>query len=75
MFFVSTMTAIGGLFVLMLHNVHLYEVTSEYPSIPLTKLEVKCLEIKGKLREINYRRLQREVQENYDTRIHVGNIS
>ena len=67
MFFVSTMVTIVGLFVLMLYNVWLYEVTSEYPSIPMTKLEAKCMDIKSRLQEIKYRNMQREAQENYDS--------
>ena len=67
MFFVSTMVTIVGLFVLMLYNVWLYEVTSEYPSIPMTKIEAKCIDIKSRLQEIKYRNMQREVQENYDS--------
>ena len=67
MFFIGTMTTIGGLFVLVLHNAWLYEVTSEYPNIPMTKLEAKCMDIKSRLQEIKYRNIQREVQSNYDS--------
>ena len=66
MFGMFTMATIVGLFVLMLYNVWLYEVTSEYPSIPMTKLEAKCMDIKSRLQEIKYRNIQREVQLNYD---------
>ena len=67
MFFVSTMATIVGLFVLVIHNAWLYEVTSEYPSIPMTKVEAKCMDIKSRLQEIKYRNMQREAQENYDS--------
>jgi hypothetical protein len=67
MFFVSTMVTIVGLFVLVIHNAWLYEVTSEYPSIPMTKVEAKCMDIKSRLQEIKYRNMQREAQENYDS--------
>tara|TARA_B100001094_G_scaffold315556_1_gene355673 strand:- start:231 stop:449 length:219 start_codon:yes stop_codon:yes gene_type:complete len=66
MFFISTMATIVGLFVLVIHNAWLYEVTSEYPSIPMTKIEAKCMDIKSRLQEIKYRNIQREVQANYD---------
>ena len=76
MFGMFTITTIVGLFVLMLYNVWLYEVTSEYPSIPMTKLEAKCMDIKSRLQEIKYRNIQREVQSNYnDTRIHAGGVT
>ena len=76
MFFIGTMATIGGLFVLVIHNAWLYEVTSEYPSIPMTKLEAKCMDIKSRLQEIKYRNIQREVQSNYnDTRIHAGGVT
>ncbi len=67
MFGIITILVIIGLFVLMLHNVWLYEVTAEYPSIPMTKLEAKCMDIKSRLQEIKYRNIQREVQANYDS--------
>jgi len=67
MFFIGTMATIGGLFVLVLHNAWLYEVTSEYPNIPMTKVEAKCMDIKSRLQEIKYRNMQREAQENYDS--------
>ena len=67
MFFISTMATIVGLFVLVIHNAWLYEVTSEYPSIPMTKIEAKCMDIKSRLQEIKYRNIQREVQANYDS--------
>ena len=67
MFFVSTMVTIVGLFVLVIHNAWLYEATSEYPSIPMTKIEAKCMDIKSRLQEIKYRNMQREAQENYDS--------
>ena len=67
MFFVSTMATIVGLFVLVIHNAWLYEVTSEYPNIPMTKVEAKCMDIKSRLQEIKYRNMQREVQANYDS--------
>ena len=67
MFFVSTMVTIVGLFVLVIHNAWLYEATSEYPSIPMTKIEAKCMDIKSRLQEIKYRNIQREVQSNYDS--------
>ena len=67
MFFVSTMATIVGLFVLVIHNAWLYEVTSEYPNIPMTKVEAKCMDIKSRLQEIKYRNMQREAQENYDS--------
>ncbi len=67
MFFVSTMATIVGLFVLVIHNAWLYEVTCEYPNIPMTKLEAKCMDIKSRLQEIKYRNIQREVQVNYDS--------
>ena len=67
MFFVSTMVTIVGLFVLVIHNAWLYEATSEYPSIPMTKIEAKCMDIKSRLQEIKYRNMQREVQQNYDS--------
>jgi len=67
MFFVSTMVTIVGLFVLVIHNAWLYEVTSEYPSIPMTKVEAKCMDIRSRLQEIKHRNLQREVQANYDS--------
>jgi len=66
-FGIITILVIIGLFVLMLHNVWLYEVTAEYPSIPITKLEAKCMDIKSRLQEIKYRNIQREVQANYDS--------
>jgi len=66
-FGIITILVIIGLFVLMLHNVWLYEVTAEYPSIPMTKLEAKCMDIKSRLQEIKYRNIQREVQANYDS--------
>jgi len=76
MFFVSTMITIGGLFALIIHNAWLYEVTSEYPSIPMTKIEAKCIDIKSRLQEIKYRNIQREVQANYnDTRIHASGVT
>ena len=61
------MATIVGLFVLVIHNAWLYEVTSEYPSIPMTKIEAKCMDIKSRLQEIKYRNIQREVQQNYDS--------
>ena len=61
MFFTSTMATIGGLFVLVIYNTWLYEVTSTTPTFPMTKLEAKCMDIKSRLQEIHYRR---EVQEN-----------
>jgi len=67
MFFIGTMATIGGLFVLVLHNAWLYEVTSEYPNIPMTKVEAKCMDIRSRLQEIKHRNLQREVQANYDS--------
>mgnify|MGYP001195332014 CR=1 FL=1 len=67
MFFTGTMATIGGLIVLVIYNVWLYEVTSEYPNIPMTKLEAKCMDIKSRLSHVNNRRLQREVQANYDS--------
>ncbi len=67
MFGIITILVIIGLFVLMLHNVWLYEVTAEYPNIPMTKLEAKCMDIKSRLQEIKYRNIQREVQANYDS--------
>ena len=67
MFFASTMATIVGLFALVIHNAWLYEVTCEYPSIPMTKVEAKCMDIKSRLQEIKYRNMQREVQENYDS--------
>jgi hypothetical protein len=67
MFFIGTMATIGGLFVLVLHNAWLYEVTSEYPNIPMTKLEAKSMDIKSRLSDVRNRRLQREVQLNYDS--------
>ena len=67
MFGIITILVIIGLFVLMLHNVWLYEVTAEYPNIPMTKLEAKCMDIKSRLQEIKYRNIQREVQLNYDS--------
>jgi hypothetical protein len=66
-FGIITILVIIGLFVLMLHNVWLYEVTAEYPNIPMTKLEAKCMDIKSRLQEIKYRNIQREVQANYDS--------
>ena len=76
MFFISTLTAIVGLFVLVIHNAWLYEVTSEYPTFPMTKLEAKCLDIKSRLQVIHYRNLEREVQANYDdTRIHADSAT
>ena len=76
MFFISTMATIVGLFVLVIHNAWLYEVTSEYPNIPMTKVEAKCMDIKSRLQEIKYRNIQREVQSNYnDTRIHAGGVT
>lgn len=67
MFFISTIVTIVGLFALVIHNAWLYEATSEYPSIPMTKIEAKCIDIKSRLQEIKYRNMQREVQENYDS--------
>lgn len=67
MFFIGTMATIGGLFVLVLHNAWLYEVTSEYPNIPMTKVEAKCMDIRSRLQEIKHRNLQREVPANYDS--------
>ena len=70
------MITIGGLFALIIHNAWLYEVTSEYPSIPMTKIEAKCIDIKSRLQEIKYRNIQREVQANYnDTRIHASGVT
>jgi len=66
-FGIITILVIIGLFVLILHNVWLYEVTAEYPNIPMTKLEAKCMDIKSRLQEIKYRNIQREVQANYDS--------
>ena len=67
MFGIITILVIIGLFVLMLHNVWLYEVTAEYPNIPMTKLEAKSMDIKSRLSDVRNRRLQREVQLNYDS--------
>ena len=67
MFFIGTMATIGGLVVLVLHNAWLYEVTSQYPNIPMTKLEAKSMDIKSRLSDVHNRRLQREVQLNYDS--------
>lgn len=76
MFFVSTMATIVGLFVLVIHNAWLYEVTSQSPTFPMTKLEAKCLDIKSRLQVIHYRNLERKVQTNYnDTRIHAGSAT
>ena len=67
MFFTSTMATIVGLFVLVIYNTWLYEVTSTTPTFPMTKLEAKCMDIKSRLQEIKHRNLQREVQANYDS--------
>lgn len=76
MFGIITILVIIGLFVLMLHNVWLYEVTAEYPNIPMTKIEAKCIDIKSRLQEIKHRDIMREAQQNYDdTRIHASGVT
>jgi hypothetical protein len=60
MFGIFTISIIVGLFILILYNAWLYEVTSTTPTFPMTKLEAKCMDIKSRLQEIKYRR---EVQE------------
>jgi len=61
MFGIFTISIIVGLFILILYNAWLYEVTSTTPTFPMTKLEAKSMDIKSRLQEIKYRR---EVQEN-----------
>lgn len=60
MFGIFTILIIVGLFILILYNAWLYEVTSTTPTFPMTKLEAKSMDIKSRLQEIKYRR---EVQE------------
>lgn len=60
MFGIFTISIIVGLFILILYNAWLYEVTSTTPTFPMTKLEAKSMDIKSRLQEIKYRR---EVQE------------
>ncbi len=60
MFGIFTILIIVGLFILILYNAWLYEVTSTTPTFPMTKLEAKSMDIKNRLQEIKYRR---EVQE------------
>ena len=61
MFGIFTISIIVGLFILILYNAWLYEVTSTTPTFPMTKLEAKSMDIKSRLQEIKHRR---EVQEN-----------
>jgi uncharacterized protein YpmB len=60
MFGIFTILIIVGLFILILYNAWLYEVTSTTPTFPMTKLEAKSMDIKSRLQEIKHRR---EVQE------------
>jgi hypothetical protein len=60
MFGIFTISIIVGLFILILYNAWLYEVTSTTPTFPMTKLEAKSMDIKSRLQEIKHRR---EVQE------------